>query len=120
MERELIAAAVLAAVVLAAFAFRRRTHKGPERVDPGDFGLTGEGRKVVAFTSPYCIPCRHWREQLDAAGVGATYVDVATQPDLARRYHVTATPLVLLVEVPSGKVARRWFGEPPKRLTLAL
>ena len=119
MERELIAGLLLVAVLVAALLFRRRTAKAPERVDPADFGLAGNGSRVVAFTSAYCIPCRHWRERLDAAGVEARYVDVATEPELARRYRVTATPLVLLVDLPSGRVAREWFGEPPKRLTLA-
>ena len=119
MERELIAVALIVAVLVAALLFRRRSTTGPDRVDPADFGLEGEGREVVAFTSQYCIPCRHWRELLDTSGVAATYVDVAARPQLARRYHVHTTPLVLLVELPSGRVAQRWSGEPPERLTLA-
>ena len=115
MERELIAAALLVVVLLAAVVFRRRTAKGPERVDPTDFG----GATWIAFTSPYCIPCRHWRETLDAHGVGARYVDVSEEPELAHRYGVTATPLVLRVD-DTGRVQRTWFGEPPDRLTLAL
>lgn len=119
MERELIAGALVAVVVLAALRFRRRTAKGPDRVDPADFGLAGSGHAVVAFTSQYCIPCRNWRERLESESVDATYVDVGERPDLARRYHVHVTPLVLLVDAASGRVEKQWFGEPPARLTLA-
>ena len=114
MERELIAVLLLAAVIVSALRFRRRTAKGPERVDPADFG----GARWIAFTSPYCLPCRHWRETLAAHGVDAAYVDVATEPELAQRYGVTATPLVLRIDA-DGRVQRTWFGEPPARLTLA-
>ena len=115
MERELIAGAVVAIVLIAALLFRRRTAKGPERVDPADFG----GATWIAFTSPYCIPCRHWRETLEARGADAVYVDVSVQPELAQRYGVSTTPLVLRVDG-SGRVERTWSGEPPERLTLAL
>lgn len=115
MERELIAGALLAVILIAALLFRRRTAKGPERVNPADFG----GATWIAFTSPYCIPCRHWRETLDAHGVGARYVDVSAEPELAQRYGVSTTPLVLRVD-DSGRVQRTWSGEPPERLTLAV
>jgi len=114
VERELIAVALIAVVLVVALLFRRRTAKGPERVDPADFG----GATWIAFTSPFCIPCRHWRDLFESESVDAAYVDVSARPDLAHRYGVSTTPLVLRVD-DSGRVQRTWVGEPPERLTLA-
>lgn len=106
MERELVAAALLLMVAAAALAFRRRRAADPRRVDPADFG----GRSVVVFTSPYCLACRHWQEALTQRGIDASYVSVRDRPDLARKYGVSETPLVLRVE--GEKVVRSWHGEP--------
>jgi Domain of unknown function (DUF4395) len=81
---------------------------------PGE-GLGGSGRGVLAFSSRYCLACRHWEEALGSAGVQFTKVDVGERPDLVRRYGVTATPLVLAVELPAGDVVGAFQGEPDRR-----
>lgn len=106
MERELVAAALLLLVAAAAVAFRRRSGRDPRRVDPADFG----GRSVVVFTSPYCLACQRWQDALTQSGIDASYISVRDRPDLARKYGVSATPLVLRLD--GEKVVRSWHGDP--------
>jgi Domain of unknown function (DUF4395) len=88
---------------------RLRLHRHPGEA------LGGNGRGVLAFSSRFCLACRHWEEALGAAGVPFTKVDVSERPDLVRRYGVTATPLVLAVDLPGGDVVRAFQGEPDGR-----
>ena len=122
MERVLITLALVALVALAAYLLRRRERIGALRVDPSDFGLSGDGQKVVGFTSPYCLACGLWRDALHAREVDATFVEVGSRPDLVRKYNVDSTPLILLVDMPGGKVVDSWWGDPEpehlERLTL--
>ena len=75
------------------------------RVDPDELGLAGGSRVgVVGFSTPYCLPCRQWEAALDRAGVRFAKVDVSERPELAARYGVSSTPLVLAVELPGGRV----------------
>ena len=115
MDRLLVVAALLGAVV-ALWLFLRARNAGarpPERVRPADFGLDGEeGRAVILFTSPYCQACRHWTEALSTRGVAYLRFDVKARPDLARRYRVRATPLVLAVEQSNGRVVASDRDEP--------
>jgi Domain of unknown function (DUF4395)/Thioredoxin len=84
-----------------------------DRVDPGELGLGGDtGVGVVGFSSPYCLPCREWESALERTGISFSKVDVANRPDLARRYHVQATPRILAVRLPGGDVLEA-FGEEP-------
>jgi len=115
MDRFLIALALLALVVAAVAAYRRRAGRRdlPARVAPADAGLQGsEGVGVVAFTGPYCLACREWKRELGEAGVRVHEIDVAARPDLARRYAVSATPVVLAVRLPDGEVATGYDGDP--------
>lgn len=123
MERVLIALAILALVALAAYALSRRARSAAARIDPADFGLSGEGVRVIGFTSPYCLACGLWRDALRAHEVDAIFVEVGARPDLARKYRVDSTPLILLVRLPDGKVVESLWGDPEpedlERLTLA-
>ena len=84
---------------------RVRRHPERHRVDPADFGLgPGDGTVAVLFKSPYCLSCQRWWEELSAAGAPTTPVDVRERPDLASRYAVRHTPLVLAVDAASGAV----------------
>ena len=115
MDRALLAAALLALVALVAWRLRaRRPARGPERVEPGDVGLAddGAGIGVVGFSSPYCLPCQRWEAALGSAGLRFSKVDVAGRPDLARRYGVRSTPLVLAVRLPGGEVVESFHGDP--------
>lgn len=115
MDRALVASTVLALVAFVAWRLRaRRRPEVPARVEPEEVGLGGGGRgvAVVGFSSPYCLPCQRWETALGAAGLRFSKVDVAERPDLARRYRVRATPLVLAVRLPGGEVIRSYDGDP--------
>jgi len=107
VERLALALAVLGLVTLATAAFRRRRagRSLPARIEPADFHLDGAvGAATVVFTSPYCHACQEWLRELDAARVPVHRVNVATHAVLAGRYEINATPAVLSVELPSGRV----------------
>ena len=115
MDRALVAAALL--VLIALVAFRLRAHRpvrGPARVEPGEVGLARAAADVgvVGFSSPYCLPCQRWESALGSAGLPFSKVDVAERPDLARRYGVKVTPLVLAVRLPGGDVIEYFHGDP--------
>ena len=115
MERWLLAAAVGALVAGAWWATRRAraAARAPERVDPADFGLERDGgTAAVLFTSPYCLACRDWAQALESTGVPYRSFDVRERPDLARRYRVRHTPLVLAVRARTGEVAAAYDAEP--------
>lgn len=115
MDRALVVAALLALVALAVVLLRRRSASSPrvEAVDPDELGLGGgRGLAVVGFSSRYCIPCRQWEAALNEAGVRWSKVDVGARPGVARRYGVVTTPLVLAVELPSGRVVARFDDAP--------
>ena len=114
MDRALLVLAIVAVVAAVAVALRRRRAPvPPARVDPAEFGLEGTGRLgVIGFSSPYCVSCERWERGLHEAGVPWAKVDVTERGDLARRYGVTATPLVLAVELPGGRVVDAYSGEP--------
>lgn len=114
MERWLLAAGVVALVAGAWWASRRAREaaRAPRRVDPADFGLErGAGTAVVLFSSPYCLGCRQWAQALEDTGTPYLRFDVRERPDLARRYRVRQTPLVLAVRG-SGEVAAAYDEEP--------
>ena len=81
-------------------------------VRPADAGLEGEGVGVIGFSGPYCLACQEWERELTGAGIDFKKIDVAERPDLARRYHVRSTPLVLAVRLPEGLVLERYDAEP--------
>ena len=114
MERVLIVLALVALVLAAAMALRRRRRSshGPSRVDPGELGLEHPGIGVVEFASPYCAACRAWAAALDDAGIPFEKVDLGERPELAGRYRVRETPLVLAVRVPEGEVVAAHSGDP--------
>ncbi len=115
MDRWLLAGIVVAIVFAAWGASRwlRETQDAPDRVDLEDFGLERvPGNAAVIFTSPYCLACGAWVEALDAADTPYLRIDVKERPDLARRYRVRQTPLVLAVRRDSGEVAAAYDSAP--------
>ena len=114
MDRALVALTLLVLVGLVAWRLRARRPAAPARVDPEEVGLGGGGPGVgvVGFSSPYCLPCQRWESALGTAGLRFSKVDVAKRPDLARRYRVRATPLVLAVRLPGGEVVQSYDGDP--------
>jgi len=123
MDRLLVVLAVLA-VVGAGWALYERSRSstpggpggsaGPDRVDPADFGLdpAAGGNAVLLFTSPYCLACAHWREALETRGVPFLGFDVSVRGDLANRYDVRSTPLVLAVALTGGAVLASHADDP--------
>jgi thioredoxin-like negative regulator of GroEL len=105
---------LLAAVSLASVLVRRRElPTAPARIDLGDLGLahsTGVG--VVGFSTSYCIPCQQWEEALVRSPVPFMKVDVGERPELARRYDVKSTPLILAVSLADGTVVDSFTGDP--------
>jgi hypothetical protein len=113
VDRALIAALLLGVLALAVLALRARRGRAPERVEPAELGLTvGAGVGVVEFSSPYCRSCQRWEAALSEAGVPFSKVDVSERPDLARRYRVGHTPLILAVRLPAGDVTAAFDGDP--------
>jgi hypothetical protein len=117
VDRLLVALLLIAVVVAATLAYRRsraRSAEGlPRKVDPDEMGLAaGPGAVAIAFTTPYCLACNAWADELRREGVELHTVDVAARPDLARAYGISTTPVVLAVELPDGQVLARYDGDP--------
>lgn len=115
MDGWVIVAAVAALILGLWWASRRarEARTAPERVDPADFGLDpGPGSAAVLFTSPYSLACTAWIEALEAAGTPYMAIDVSERGDLADRYRVRQTPLVLAIRRDSGEIAAAYDSEP--------
>ncbi len=122
MDRALIAAAVLAAVALAAALLAARRRRAPGRVKPAELGLHSDGRgvAVLGFSTPYCLPCQEWEAALAKSGIDFLKIDLSARPELARRYGIRTTPLVLAVRLPGGEVLAAYHDEPRDRELKAL
>ena len=113
MDRLLVVAVVLAVVGIGVVLLRRRHFHAPQRVDPSELGLeAGTPVSVVGFSSRYCLPCQEWEAVLAEADIGWHKVDVGQRPDLARRYGVHTTPIVMAVRVRDGEVLASFHGHP--------
>ena len=114
MDRALVVAGVVSLVAAATALLRARGRPAtPRRVSPQELGLDApSGVGVVGFSSEYCVPCRKWEAALFDSGVSFTKIDVGERPELARRYGVRVTPVILAVRLPEGKVLEAYSGEP--------
>ncbi|HWH45354.1 MAG TPA: DUF4395 family protein [Thermoleophilaceae bacterium] len=83
-----------------------------DRFDPSDAGLSGDGVRVVQFAGPYCLACREWEAALQDAGVDVAKIDITQAPEVAARYAVRHTPVVLAVDVARGQIVERLTGDP--------
>ncbi len=75
-----------------------------DTVDLTDFGTTDD--TVIQFTHPLCSDCRELEERLRTGESKLVTIDVSTQRDLARKYHVDVVPLALRVSS-EGRVLER-------------
>lgn len=107
------------AVTLAAGELLRRYFANatfPTRFDKTDVDQKAEGPLLVEFTSPHCWECKAALPVLKAASMvfetPLAIVDARTRPDLAEKYSVRSTPVILVVDA-AGKVKRGWFHTPP-------
>lgn len=84
-----------------------------DRFDPADAGLAPDGGvRVVEFAGPYCLACQEWERALTDAGVEVTKIDVTESPEVAARYAVRHTPVVLAVDARRGRILERLTGDP--------
>ncbi|MBI3546932.1 MAG: thioredoxin family protein [Gammaproteobacteria bacterium] len=72
---------------------------------------------IYLFTSPSCTFCRSmkslYRKDIEARQI--IEVDVIHNPEMAKRYHVTSVPTVLIVH--AGQVVNSFYGlTPPEKL----
>lgn len=112
MDRALVALALLAVLFVAVALIRRRGGSTPRRIDPADVG-GGEGEiAVVGFSTPYCLPCQRWEAALAEADLPFTKIDVGARPELARKYAITATPVIVVVRREDGKVLAAFADDP--------
>lgn len=80
------------------------------RATGGAVARIDAGSPVIVFTSPYCLACKHWTRELDAARIAHAVVDVKERPDLAAGHEVRSTPTVLVL-AGDGTEVRRATGE---------
>ncbi|WP_169165831.1 TlpA family protein disulfide reductase [Cellulomonas taurus] len=76
----------------------------------------GDRLTFLQFSTGFCAPCRAARRVLDrvvdtSEGVAHVEVDVADHAELAERFAVTATPLVVVLD-PQGAPLARLAGVP--------
>lgn len=76
----------------------------------------GDRLTFLQFSTGFCAPCRAARRVLDrvvdtSEGVAHVEVDVADHAELAERFAVTATPLVVVLD-PEGAPLARLAGVP--------
>jgi hypothetical protein len=112
MDRALVAVALVAVVFVAAALIRRRGRSTPGRIDPVDVGAGAGEIAVVGFSTPYCLPCQRWEAALAEAGLPFTKIDVGERPELARKYAITATPVIVAVRRGDGEVLAAFTDDP--------
>lgn len=124
-----LALATVLGVVLRLRTGRARTStqksRDGETADLAPAVAFGSAATLVQFSTPTCARCPATRRQLDAVaaqyeGVTRLEIDLAERPELARRFAVTQTPTVLLLDH-RGAVHTRFGGPPrPAELSAAL
>jgi hypothetical protein len=83
-----------------------------ERIDPADAG----GARTVLFKTRYCRSCAAWERAL---GERARAIAVDERPELARRYGIASTPVVVAL-AEDGRVLARYEGDPTPEALAAL
>ena len=127
MERFLLAAVVvLVAVVVAVVMDRRRPEAPtqgswavPAQLDRSDFARPEAQWLVAVFTSATCYSCAQAVERASVLAsdvVAVDEVEVKARPDLHRRYHIDAVPIVVVAD--RDGVVRTSFTGPPSATDL--
>ena len=127
MERFLVVAVVvLVAVVVAVVMDRRRPEAPtqgswtvPAQLDRADFARPEAPWLVAVFTSATCDSCAQAVERAQVLASEAVAVDeaeVKARPDLHRRYHIDAVPIVVVAD--HEGVVRTSFTGPPSATDL--
>lgn len=127
MERAILAAAVVVVAVIVAIVLERRRPEAPTQgdwavpaqLDRADFARPDAPWLVAVFTSATCDSCARTIEQARVLASDAVAVDeaeVKARPDLHRRYHIDAVPIVVVADAEG--VVRRSFTGPPSATDL--
>lgn len=127
MERVLIAGAVVVVAVIVAVLLERRRPEAPTQgnwavpaqLDRADFARPDAPWLVAVFTSATCDSCARTIEQARVLASDAVAVDeaeVKARPDVHRRYHIEAVPIVVVADAEG--VVRRSFTGPPSATDL--
>lgn len=91
----------------------------PAQVDRADFARPDAPWLVAVFTSATCDSCAQAVERANVLASDAVVVveaEVKAQPDLHRRYHIEAVPIIVVADVDG--VVRTSFTGPPSAIDL--
>ena len=127
MERFLLATAVVVVAVIVAVLLERRRPEAPTQgswtvpaqLDRADFTRPDAPWLVAVFTSATCDSCAKAVERARVLASGAVAVDeaeVKARPDIHRRYHIDAVPIVVVADAEG--VVRTSFTGPPSATDL--
>ena len=127
MERFLlVAAVVVVAAVIAVIVERRRPEAPtqaswtvPAQLDRADFARPEAPWLVAVFTSVTCDSCAKAVERarvLESEAVAVDEAEVKARPDLHRRYHIDAVPIIVVAD--HEGVVRTSFTGPPSATDL--
>jgi hypothetical protein len=127
VERVVLAAAVVVVAVVVAVVLERRRPQAPTQgswavpaqLDRADFARPDAPWLVAVFTSATCDSCARTVEQAGVLASDAVVVDeaeVKARPDLHRRYHIEAVPIVVVADAEG--VVRSSFTGPPSATDL--
>ena len=122
MERFLLAAAVVLVAVVVAVVLERRRPEAPTQgawtvpaqLDRDDFARPDAPWLVAVFTSNTCDSCAQALARakvLASDAVAVEEVEVKERPDLHRRYHIDAVPIITVAD--ADGVVRTSFTGPP-------
>jgi hypothetical protein len=127
VERLLLAASVVAVAAVVAVILERRRPEAPTQggwevpaqLDRADFARPEAPWLVAVFTSATCDSCAQALQRsrvLDSAAVAVEEVEVKEKPDLHRRYHIEAVPIIVVAD--REGVVRTSFTGPPSATDL--
>ncbi|MGH9265228.1 MAG: hypothetical protein ACRD1D_11105 [Acidimicrobiales bacterium] len=127
VERFLLAAVVVAVAVVIAVIIERRRPEAPTQgnwavpaqLDRADFARPDAPWLVAVFTSATCDSCAKAVDRakvLESAEVAVDEVEVKARPDIHRRYHIDAVPIVVVAD--REGVVRTSFTGPPSATDL--
>ena len=127
MERLLLAGVVVVVAVVVALVMERRRPEAPTQgswavpaqLDRADFTRPDAPWLVAVFTSATCDSCAKAVEQarvMASTEVAVEEVEVKARPDLHRRYHIDAVPIIVVAD--GEGVVRASFHGPPSATDL--
>jgi hypothetical protein len=127
MERFAIAAVVVLIAVVVAVVMERRRPEAPTQgawavpaqLDRADFARPDAPWLVAVFTSATCDSCAKAVERakvLASDAVAVEEAEVKARPDLHKRYHIDAVPIIVVAD--HEGVVRRSFTGPPSATDL--